>query len=474
VMTYSHDDELEQRAAEYPQLLRGHIMAASLRHRRSPDPCAEEASAVTVLADNDGGCNLAKDGEPRATWPIDPIPSRRALEILAGDPSRLTSEYAKLYQQLLRWERAGIVDVWRDDGRSAGGHQTKRFSEAQIRDAASLVDARQMAAILAGVVGYRVTRESVLTAARQGKISSRPCGGKILFSPEIVVAALRPEGSRDDARYRPIRQPGERESLLCSNPRCTRGPNGTRNRIEVSAFERRNYGAHFCSRECKYETPAAWNKGGGRKGSRTPPGGPRVNGRAEYWSDQKRSAAHREKLRAKAKDTSAARSRSAKKMDRLIAGRVAAHNERRGQTRGQIAAALRDAPGRSNRSLAGELRVDPRIVGIVRYELERDGAIPERLWGGRKQTGYPSYQHPAEYTSELQEAVRRRAHGRASTNSARSQATREVEQQVTALWSTEMTQMEIAHECHVTSARIGQIAKRLALPLRPRGRPRKK
>jgi hypothetical protein len=69
--------------------------------------------------------------------------------------------------------------------------------------------------------------------------------------------------------------------------------------------------------------------------------------------------------------------------------------------------------------------------------------------------------------------VERNARGRGQAATARSASTRELEAKVAELWPTDMTQMEIAHELHVTQGRVAQIARKRGLPPRgSRGRPR--
>jgi hypothetical protein len=81
------------------------------------------------------------------------------------------------------------------------------------------------------------------------------------------------------------------------------------------------------------------------------------------------------------------------------------------------------------------------------------------------------YGHPLSPESETK--VARDARRRAQASSDRSAETRKLEAKVAELWPTEMSQMAIANELHVTPGRVAQIAQALDLPPRRRGRPRR-
>jgi hypothetical protein len=74
-------------------------------------------------------------------------------------------------------------------------------------------------------------------------------------------------------------------------------------------------------------------------------------------------------------------------------------------------------------------------------------------------------------SEERKREIAGRALRRAQRASERSENTRKLEAAVRELWPTAATQMEIANAVHLTPQRVGQIARELELPPRPRGRP---
>jgi hypothetical protein len=79
--------------------------------------------------------------------------------------------------------------------------------------------------------------------------------------------------------------------------------------------------------------------------------------------------------------------------------------------------------------------------------------------------------HGRGLSPERQDQVARKAMSRATKASQRSAKARELEANVARLWPTGMSGMAIANELYVTPQRVGQVARDLGLPRRPRGRP---
>ena len=111
-----------------------------------------------------------------------------------------------------------------------------------------------MAVLLTARTGRPISAAGVRGAARRGDIPYLQNGpGRTMFFDPLAVLATG---------YLPNLPRGQSEHRPCSNPRC-------KSTVEVSAYARRSYKRHFCSWECKYAAPGAWNPGGGRRGPRS-------------------------------------------------------------------------------------------------------------------------------------------------------------------------------------------------------------
>jgi hypothetical protein len=117
-----------------------------------------------------------------------------------------------------------------------------------------------------------------------------------------------------------------------------------------------------------------------------------------YWGDGGRSGEHRRKLGKVAYRAKIERGIVPKLEQGLRSPTVSERREvrkvgARSARRHEIAAALRADPGRSNASIAQQLRRDAGLVGIIRRQLEDRGEIPIRTWGGRRLVGRAAYPH---------------------------------------------------------------------------------
>jgi hypothetical protein len=367
----------------------------------------------------------------------------------------------------------------------------------------AFVDAARIAQILAKRDGVPISAAGVRAAARRGAIP---------FDQERPRSAMRfSVGAVLESGYTPVRPKEAPIVVRCSNPRCAGS-------FEISGYARRNYRSHFCSWECKYATPGAWNPGGGHTGPletswrprflaaigegmsvaeaarcagvapATPyrqrradaafraaweEAAPAVNPRHQYWQSD-RSAGHRARL-SDAYESRRGRSSRPPLERALCSPSLAEKRERRRVERHQsrreeIASALRSDSMRSNRSIATELRRDARIVGIVRRQLEDAGDIPVRAWGARRQTGYPNYPHH-ELGGIPVAAARAAATSRATTTGSAAKRSARKRDQLLALIADGATLKMAAEQVGWTRRHAQRVAREAGVAPRAPGRP---
>lgn len=118
---------------------------------------------------------------------------------------------------------------------------------------------------------------------------------------------------------------------------------------------------------------------------------------------------------------------------------------------------------RDTASYSARAKADNRLVPLHRKPTVRVKRIDRMM---QTRFGYG-------LSDERKREILANARRDAQLSSERSRGTRKLKAQLCQLWSTDSTQMQIAHELHVTPGRIAQLAQEMDLPPRPLGRRRR-
>jgi hypothetical protein len=360
-------------------------------------------------------------------------------------------------------------------------------------------DPSEMAEIITTELGSAVSRDALMRAAREQKITARRSAHRVYFAPERVLAEItsgkwRPHGP-------PTQPPQPARMTICGNPHCTKGPDGgpTQRLVYASRLDRcKPWNSWTCSDQCRSAAVKRRTRSVKRECACEGCMGvvwitkrQEISGKGPRRCDACKAADRstpaqlagrplspdsRAKFIAVFAETRERNGRSPAHMDKLVSARMAAHATHKHKRDEQVRAALIADPGASNTAIARRLSCSYYAVAWVRCDLEEAATIPLRDGKPQKRPD-PKRVPPCEYTEENKKTVKGNATSRAIAASKKGADRRiardELDDRIIVELDAKVRVVEIAARLHISERRVQFAARRRGRPAGKPGRPAK-